>query len=155
MKSLWIRLAFVLICSLIVSVACSSHRFNTTGQYDRDLDRLVKSWGDEWVLLNEPFNVDYYAHLKSMNHLPSGYSRVWMRTLFRTGDEYKAEKDPVDFYQTLQEFDCVNKRYRYIYSEGFDKIGTKIGSPWQDENSKWYYLKPDDDYRGVFTRLCK
>jgi hypothetical protein len=155
MRSLSVRLGFVLICTWILSVGCSSSRLNTTRQYDRDLDRLVKSWGDDWVLLNEPFNVDYYAHLKSTNHLPNGYFRVWMRTLFRTGDEYKAKKDPVDYYQTLQEFDCVNKRYRYIYSEGFDKKGTKIGAPWQDENSKWYYLKPDDDYRGVFTRLCK
>ena len=155
MKSWSVRLGLLLVCTWMVSFGCSGSRVNTARQYDHDLDRLVKSWGDDWVLLNEPFNVDYYAHVKSTNRLPNGCVRVWIRTLFWTGQEYKGKKDPIDYYQTLQEFDCVNKRYRYIYSEGFDKKGTKIGSPWQDENSKWSYLRPDDDYRGIFTKLCK
>jgi len=149
------RLGLLLVCTWRVSLECSGSRVNTARQSDHDIDRLVKSWGADWVLLNEPFNVDYYAHVKSTNRLPNGCVRVWIRTLFWTGQEYKGKKDHVDYYQTLQQFDCVNKRYRYIYSEGFDKKGTKIGAPWQDGNSKWCYLKPEDDSRGIFTKLCK
>jgi hypothetical protein len=142
-------------CTWIVSLGCGAGRLNMAKEHDQGLTRLVESWGEDWVLMNEPLNVDYYGHLKSTNRLPNGCVRIWMRTLFWTGHESRGKKDSVDYYQTLQEFDCVNKKYRYLYSEGFDRYGTKIGSPWQDENSKWSYLKPDDDYRAIFTKLCK
>jgi hypothetical protein len=153
MKSLSSKLGVILICTWIVSVGCSKPV--TIKGYDHDMDRLVKTWGEDWTLLNKPSHVDYYAHSKSINHLPNGNFRVWIRTLFRTKPQYTEKEGPIDYYQTLEEFDCLNQRYRYIYTESFDKKGARIGSPWQDENSKWLYVKPDDDYGVIFTKLCR
>lgn len=102
----------------------------------------------EWVLVEANISGDrFYIDLQSIRTMPNGYKRMWIRNDFA-----KPDKDGETSLKYYREYDCIEKRNRFLSIRAFS--GEQVTST-SSAVSEWEYVSPDSVQEGLFMFVCR